>query len=120
MDCRIKSQINAVAEKMAKEYQQELAAKGTLMDLEELTYQIGDEIGRKLCEKVLANRGEQAAEVEQAECPDCGAACTRVDVEPVVLDGLRGPLGFSQPKYYCRQCRRSFFPSDGKIGDVGP
>jgi len=114
------SRINATAEALAREYQQELAAKGTLMDLEELTCQIGDGIARRLCEKVLADRGERAADIGMAECPDCGAACARSDVEPVVLDGLRGPLGFTQPKYFCRHCRRSFFPSGSNVGSVGP
>jgi len=116
----MKSQINAMVKKLALDYQQELAAKETFVDLEELTGQIGEEVARQLCENVLANRGERAAEAEQAECPDCGAACARSDVEPVVLDGLHGSLGFSQPSYYCRRCRRSFFPSGGKVGDTRP
>lgn len=113
MECHVRSRLKAMVGELAREYQRELEAAGTLVELEELTCEIGDELGRQLCASELANRGERAAEVEWEECPECGGGCARSEMEPTVLEGLRGELGFNQPSYYCRRCRRSFFP-DGR------
>ena len=66
-----------MVEELVREHQQELAAAGTLVDLEELTCQIGDEFARQLCESELVNRARKAADVEQCECPGCGSLCPR-------------------------------------------
>lgn len=119
MECRMRTRVKAMVEQLAREHQQELAAAGTLVALEELTAQIGDEFGRQLCENELTSRSERAAKLEQCECPECGLLCPRGEPEPVVLQGLRGEVGFSQPSYFCRRCRRSFFPAGGPIGVAG-
>ena len=117
MNCHMKTRIKAMVEALAREHQQELKAAGTLVDLEELTCQIGDEFARQLCESELETRAEQATDVEQAECPDCGKLCTRGRPEPVLLQGLRGEVAYNQPSYFCRHCRRSFFP-DGRCTGI--
>ena len=111
MECRMRTRVKAMVEQLAREHQQELAAAGTFVDLEELTAQIGDEFGRQLCENELTSRSGRAAKLEQCECPECGLLCPRGQPEPVVLQGLRGEVGFNQPSYFCRHCHRSFFPS---------
>src|SRR5512144_2217719 len=116
MECRTKSRIRAMVEQLAREHGQELAAAGTLVDLEELTCQIGDEFARQLCESELVSRGPRAAEAAECECPECGLPCPRGEPEPVVLQGLRRELGFNQPSHFCRRCRRSFFPSGCTAG----
>lgn len=116
MECRMRARVKALVEQLAREHQQELAAAGTLLDLEELTAQIGDEFGRRLCENELTSRSERAAKLEHCECPECGLLCPRGESEPVVLQGLRGEVAFSQPGYFCSRCRRSFFPAGGQIG----
>lgn len=119
MDCRFEARVQAMVEQLAREHQQELAAAGTLVDLEELTCQIGDEVGRRLAERELNRRSRQLAE-RPANCPDCGNFCTPMpEPEPVVLAGLRGELAYSQPRHYCDRCRRSFFPSGGVSGPAG-
>src|SRR3990170_1440119 len=117
MECRMRTRVKAMVEQLAREHQQELAAAGTLVDLEELTAGIGDEFGRQLCENELTSRSGRAAKLEQCECPKCGLLCPRG--EPVVLQGLRGELAFSQPSYFCPRCRRSFFPSGRSFGIAG-
>ena len=116
MECLISTRVKAMVEQLAREHQQELAAAGTFVDLEELTARIGDEFGRQLCENELTSRSERAAKLEQCECPKCGVLCPRGDPEPVVLQGSRCEVAFSQPAYFCRRCRRSFFPAGGPIG----
>jgi len=114
MDCWLSAKIravveDAVVEDLAREHQKELADAGTLVDLEELTCQIGDEVARQLCEHELIGRAEQARREEIVKCPECGEPCMAGQPEPTVLEGLRGELAYSQPSYYCRHCRRSFF-----------
>ena len=119
MECRMRARVREMVASLAKEYQRELAAAGTFVALEELTAEIGDEFGRQLCENELLDRAKRAANVEQCECPECGSLCPRGEPEPVVLQGLRGPLAFNQPSYFCRRCRRSFFPSGRSLGVAG-
>ena len=119
MECRMRTRVKAMVEQLAREHQQELAAAGTFVALEELTAGIGDEFGRQLCENELTSRSERAAKLEQCECPKCGLLCLRGEPEPVVLQGLRGEIAFSQPSYFCPPCRRSFFPSGRSFGIAG-
>ena len=119
MECPIRTRVKSMVEALAREHQEELAAAGTLVELEELTCRIGDEFGRQLCESELVSRARQAADAEQSECPECGSLCPRGQPEPVVLQGLRGEVVFNQPSYFCRRCRRSFFPSGGWFGIAG-
>lgn len=119
MECRMRARVTSMVEALAREHQQELAAAGTLVELEELTCQIGDEFGRQWCESELVSRARQAADADQGECPECGSLCPRGQPEPVVLQGLRGEVCYHQPSYFCRRCRRSFFPSGGSFGTVG-
>jgi hypothetical protein len=119
MECHISTRVKAIVEQLAREHQQELAAAGTLVDLEELTTKLGDELGRQLCEKELTSRSERAGELEQCECPKCGLLCPRGEPEPALLQGLRGELAFSQPSYFCSRCRRSFFPAGRSFGTAG-
>jgi hypothetical protein len=119
MECHMGARVTSMVEALAREYQKELAAAGTLVELEELTCQIADEFGRQFCENELVSRARQAAEAEQSECPECGSLCPRGQPEPVVLQGLRGEVGYLQPSYFCRRCRRSFFPAGRSFGTVG-
>ena len=119
MECRMRTRVKAMVEQLAREHQQELAAAGTLVDLEELTAQIGDEFGRQLCENELTSRSGRAAKLEQCECPQCGQLCPRGEPEPVLLQGLRGEIVFRQPSYFCPRCRRSFFPAGRSFGVAG-
>ena len=119
MECLMRTRVKAMVEQLAREHQQELAAAGTLVNLEELTAQIGDEFGWQLCENELTSRSERATKLEQCECPECGLLCPRGEPEPVVLQGLRGEVAFSQPSYFCSRCRRSFFPAGRSFGIAG-
>ena len=120
MDCRLNAKIGAMVEDLAREHQQELADAGTLVDLEELTCQIGDEVARQLCQHELFGRAKLAMKEEIAKCPECGEPCMAGQPEPTLLEGLRGELAYNQPSYYCRHCRRSFFPDGGLAGPADP
>ena len=44
MECLMRTRVKAMVEQLAREHQQEPAAAGTLVDLEELAVEIGDEV----------------------------------------------------------------------------
>jgi hypothetical protein len=114
MECRLKARVRDLVEQLSRSVQQELAATGTLADLEELTCQIGDEFTRLLTEKELVRRSH-AHSHQAAACPDCQRLCLPDhEPEPMVLKSLRGEVAFAQVKYFCDRCRRSFFPSGGR------
>ena len=48
MQCRLEAKLKAIIERLARDHQQELAEAGTLVELEELTCQIGDMVTREL------------------------------------------------------------------------
>ena len=77
---------------------------------------VADAIGREVMQNLLAR---QAARVARAAlpCPDCGGPCERVE-EDTGQKRLtrRGDVEWSEPKYYCTKCRRSFFPGDRQPG----
>lgn len=117
MECRLETELKTMIEGLARKHQQELEAAGTLVDLEELTCQIGDMVTQELTQQEVVRRAK-AMDVDQAVCPDCGKVCIRDRLEPVLLQGLRGELAYNQPSYYCRHCRRSFFPDGRRTGTV--
>lgn len=120
MDGKVRAAIQKAVAMVKEECASDLAAAGTLMDLEGLTVAISDEMARQLCEEELKDRAERAGKLEMCECPECGTLCPQGEREPSVVQGLRGEIVFNQPGYFCRRCRRSFFPSGGAFGIGGP
>ena len=83
----------------------------TFAELEEECIEAGD----FLTAAVLQQRVRQREAAEDVPgCPTCdrpGDACA--DEEVRVLQTDRGEVSWLEPTYYCRHCRRSFFPSLG-------
>ena len=94
-----------MVEQLAREHQQELAAAGTFVALEELTAGIGDEFGRQLCENELTSRSERAANLEHCECPKCGLLCPRGEPEPMEKQATATPdeASYPAPKLVSRE-----------------
>lgn len=116
MDCQMKEDLKAFAQQFAAKHRAKLGAAVTLRELEALTVQVGDELSRQVTEVEMQRRSSGPA--QQESCPDCGEVCQLAEMEPVVLQGVRGEVCYTQPRYYCRRCRRSFFPDGGPSGDL--
>ena len=57
---------------------------------------------------------EMAAEEKCVRCPQCHAIPRDHDPdddEPMIIQTARGDVEWVTEGYYCRRCRRSFFPS---------
>lgn len=86
----------------------------TFEELERDSIEVGDAISCAMLEANVRD-GEQPAGA--CRCPTCNRLCPRCEEgEPRVLQTDRGEVGWLEAEYFCRRCRRSFFPSDGGIG----
>ncbi len=120
MDGRLKAKVKEFAMGLAGEEQARLRAAGTLIELEELACEIGDELTRELMSLEMADRSNEAAEAATCECPDCGNCCGQGAPKSRRLTGLRGAVNYHEPTFYCPACRRSFFPGSRQCGPLGP
>ena len=72
------------------------------------------EVGDLLTSAMLQQRVREHPAVEPTTCcPTCDRAGDLCPDEPRVLQTDRGEVTWMEPAYYCRDCRRSFFPSLG-------
>ena len=83
----------------------------TFAELEEECIEAGD----LLTAAVLQQRVAERQTPEEAPCcPTCQRPGTPdADDEARVLQTDRGEVAWMEPAYFCRPCRRSFFPSLG-------
>ena len=110
MDDHLRERIRELSAQLAIDEKEKLQAAGALVDLERLTVEIGDELTRQLTSSVLASRAREAARQPLHLCPDCDKECSIQESEPLILQGMRGDIEYSEPRCFCPSCRRSFFP----------
>jgi len=118
MDGRLKAKVLALTKELAREEQARLRAAGTMIELEELACEIGDEFTSQLMSLEMADRSNEAAEAATSECPDCGNPCGQGDGKSRRLTSLRGEVNYREPTFYCPACRRSFFPGSRPGGPL--
>ena len=119
MDDRMRREVSEFVATLAKSQQEKLAAAGTFVEIEELAAEVGDEVARQLANLELSRRSEALCEQPTHACPDCGKECrVEPDLEPIILQGMRGEIESQEPRCHCSRCRRDFFPSRRPIGEV--
>ena len=90
----------------------------TFDELETNAIAVGDEISRLLLEKSAAERGQKiSAQKPDCCCPDCQRECSFQEPEPRLLQTCRGEVTWLEGNYFCRHCRRSFFPYKQPLGN---
>jgi hypothetical protein len=82
----------------------------TFDELEESSIEAGDLLTTAMLEQRVAQRPRAE---QPPDCPACGRPGEACPDEPRVLDTDRGQVSWMEASYYCRGCRRSFFPSFG-------
>lgn len=82
----------------------------TFAELEDECIEAGDLLTAAVLQERVAERRPPG---ETACCPTCDRQGARCSDEPRVIQADRGEVSWLEPSYYCRFCRRSFFPSFG-------
>jgi hypothetical protein len=114
MDDQLRREVLEFIEGLAVREKERLAALGTFIEIEDLTVEIGDEVARQLARFELSRRAEEMAAAEGHACPECGKqAPVEKEREPLILQGRRGEIEYSEPFCHCTRCQVSFFPSGG-------
>lgn len=120
MDDRIRERVAGFVDQLLKEEKVRLRQARTLLEIEDQAVEIGDEIARRLIHADLSERAEEASQQERFACPDCGRESpVEDDPEPLILQGRRGEIEYSEPRCHCRSCRRDFFPGGGRTSASG-
>lgn len=83
--------------------------------IEDECCEVGDALTRELMGQGL---DEQGQEIEEGplECGVCGRHAPEDDLEPRVITTRRGDAVWRERKYYCKRCRKAFFPSVQRAG----
>jgi hypothetical protein len=79
--------------------------------LEDAAMAIGDAVTQEILAAELTACGEG-----RHDCPRCRAPGLRKKERRRTIQSRRGDVELVEPEYYCKRCRRSFFPSLGGVG----
>lgn len=117
MDDRLRERVQGFVEQLLREEKSSLKKVRTLLEIENQAIEIGDELVRQLANSDLTQRAEKVAEQTEHDCPDCGKICAlEADTEPLILQGKRSEVEYSEPRCHCTRCRRDFFPDGERTG----
>ncbi len=118
MDADKQAEAKDLMEKLAKLFASDAISDGqmkTFDDLEIEANEMGDQFSALLVQQSI-EQGLDAQPVAP-KCPKCGQpGCCRDEPEPWIIDTARGQVQWNENEYFCRKCRKSFFPSDGILG----
>jgi hypothetical protein len=121
MDDQLRKRIREIAQQLVAEEKATFRRAATLLDLELLTAEIGDELTRQLAQGDLSERAEEVAIRGEHPCPDCQRMCpVEQDREPLILQGKRSEIEYAEPRCHCRSCRRDFFPDGQRTSTARP
>jgi Uncharacterised protein family (UPF0236) len=84
----------------------------TLAQVTETVWKLRQELTGGLTQTILthAHAGEQSR--KQAPCPQCDRLLTARPAMTRTVETLVGVVQFERPYFYCRPCRRGFYPLD--------
>jgi hypothetical protein len=118
----ISSELQTRIKAMASQLRREIFAPSGLppqgtkfTELEDRACEVGDAMTRALLETTLQ---EQQAAVPSGpvECGLCGRSAVEDELEPRLVTTRRGDVAWQERKYYCKHCRKAFFPSVARLG----
>ena len=81
----------------------------TFDELEHESIEVSDLICEAMLGSLVADTDEEPG---TCRCPKCDCVSPRKhEDEPRVVEADRGTVAWNEAEYFCRRCRRSFFPS---------
>jgi len=109
----VRGKIGEFAQELMRElYGEQGPEWGTkFRDIEILSDVIGAEVASRFTEGSVSEQAEHVPKSAET-CPCCGGHGTRAENdEPRSLKTLTGDVNWNEAQYFCKPCRRSFFPS---------
>lgn len=74
--------------------------------------EIGDRLTREVTAQLARMENEKRPPDLECCCPKCNGPGDQKGHRKRDLQTVRGTIELTEPEYYCKKCRRSFFPSD--------
>lgn len=87
------------------------------IEIEDEACEVADALAQEVMRLMAARQAELVGGGGDACCPSCRRTVRPADDEARCLQTRRGDLEWQEPSYYCRHCRKSFFPSVPRAGD---
>jgi hypothetical protein len=118
IDQRLQGRIKAMAEELRREMHGPRGAPrwGTkFTEIENTACDIADALARELMSQQLQEQ-EQEETGGPVECAVCGRHAGEDDLQPRLVTTRRGDVSWRERRYYCKHCRRAFFPSGEGLG----
>ena len=85
-------------------------------ELESDAAELGDAVAREIMQQVLQEQAQEDHPETSCECSVCGRSGELEDVKPRVVQTRRGEVNWPEPRYFCKRCRKAFFPSYQRLG----
>lgn len=111
----MKERITAIAQMLSDVIRQELSADHTLADIERLTRQAVQEVGRQTVAAVVDAAEGRYPERELA-CAHCGSTMSYIRQRTAHLRTLFGCLEVRRAYYLCSACHAGWYPLDHRLG----
>lgn len=121
MDAQKQAQADELIEKLANllaEAENPDGSWKTFDQMELAANEVGDRVSERLAQRSLdASLGGKP---EAPRCPKCDQpGCRLEDPDPRIIQTARGEAQWNEDEYFCRKCRKAFFPSDRTLGTQG-
>lgn len=121
MDAQAKARANQLLEELTDLFASAENPDGswkTFDQMELAANEVGDRVSERLAQKSLDR--SLKGKPEAPCCPKCDQRGRRRDEpDPRAIQTSRGEVQWNEDEYFCRKCRKAFFPSDGPIGIKG-
>jgi uncharacterized protein YbaR (Trm112 family) len=80
--------------------------------LEVLAAEVGDQLSCEILTQQSRMKNEMRLPEAECCCPKCNGPSDLKRLRQREVQTIRGTTEVTEPEYHCKQCRRSFFPSD--------
>ena len=118
----ISGELHGRIKQVAAEFRRELwgekacPERGTkFTQIEDECCEVADALARELMGQGLDEQ-EEVVEEGPKECGLCGHHAKQDGLEPKIITTRRGDVVWRERKYYCKHCRKAFFPSGRRVG----
>lgn len=109
----------AAVEPMIEKLSKEIEGQG-FEELSGMLPREGQSVSGALFEEVLKSRGAKERTAPPPVCEECGRTLTRrPQLHRRVLESLHGGIGIERPYFYCRYCRKGYYPFDEEL-EIAP